>query len=166
MTIIVKVILSFFIWAELLWMMVFRNIMKFFDKFLSALNKKDIGNVKRSSGFNSEMPGLSGFLKFCQINILLVVVITAVLFFTYGILLFHTSVGIDTELFLSSRDNMDRWLLSIGRFGLVFLQRLWSIKEFNPYTASFITLLFFELSAIAWCYLFTTFSKSEKRTIN
>ncbi|GHV21685.1 hypothetical protein FACS189494_07420 [Spirochaetia bacterium] len=120
------------------------------------------GTTKQSSYFKQEMLGISGFLNFCRINKLLVVAGTIVLFFTYGVILFHTSIGIDTVLLTGNGRVTLNWL-EIGRFGLVFLQNLWSIKEFNPYTAAFVSLFFLELSAIAWCYLIELFSKSDKR---
>ncbi|GHV20569.1 hypothetical protein FACS189494_04610 [Spirochaetia bacterium] len=76
--------------------------------------------------------------------------------------MFHTSIQMDTAYFTGGGRNSYNWP-TVGRFGLVALQKLWSIKEFNPYTAAFAALLFLELSAIAWCYLIELFSKQDKR---
>jgi hypothetical protein len=89
------------------------------------------------------------------------------LVFSYGIKLFNYSIGIDTERYMAYDRSLTEDIKYInnkyiyedvdwrpqGRFGLYFLQKIWDIKEFNPFTAFFLTLFFFYLSALSWSYL-------------
>ncbi|MDR3125152.1 MAG: glucosyltransferase domain-containing protein [Endomicrobium sp.] len=106
--------------------------------------------------------GPYNFFNFCRENKLLLISTLVAMGFTYGILLFHTPIGIDTEYAMSLYNNrIARWYSQGGRFGIDLLNLLFFIKEFNPYTCAFFALNFIYLGTIAWCYLISIFSKEK-----
>lgn len=106
----------------------------------------------------------SDFRSFCKnyLNFIkkpsLAIFITTVLVFIYGIRLFNVNIGIDTELYMGEK--YINWR-EIGRFGLVFLQYLFKINEFNPILQNCIAILFMIFGTLAWCHLFDTFSNHK-----
>lgn len=112
-----------------------------------------------SRNFNMETVSVAGFCNFCRNNIPLVLAVSITLFFTYGVKLFWHSIGVDTELFMTNKNSMLNWHLQIGRFGLVLLQKWLHIKEFNPFTAFFLTFCQIWLFTISWCYIIAIFSR-------
>lgn len=70
--------------------------------------------------------------------------------FVYGVMLFQGNIGVDTEEYMAVQRFIN-WK-RIGRFGLVFLQKIFWIDQFNPYASYFVGLLFLWLSATIWCY--------------
>jgi len=109
--------------------------------------------------YSMEKVTLMGFCNFCKNNIPLIIAVTIMLFFTYGIRLFWHSIGIDTELFFSSKSDALKWSMAIGRFGYVLLSKLWYIKEFNPFTAFFTAFCLIWFFTISWCYIIAIFSR-------
>jgi hypothetical protein len=120
--------------------------------------------------FGTEKASLSGFCSFCRKNIPLLIAVTVALFFSYGAKLFWYTIGADTERYMMANrilfvdDAMIvgpyRWGVQ-GRFGLMLLQKLWDIKEFNPYTAFFVAFCFIWLFVVSWCYIIAVFNKSS-----
>jgi len=119
--------------------------------------------VGGQSLFGTEKAGLKGFRDFCRQNIPLMVVVTAALFFTYGIKLCFYSIGIDTEGFMLHKAHFLPWNISIGRWGLGLLQRLWYIREFNPLCAFGVAFCLIWLFTISWCYLLAVLSRHTGR---
>lgn len=92
----------------------------------------------------------------------LTVFTTTILLFIYGIRLFNVNIGIDTELYMNGITN---WC-EIGRFGLVFLQYIFKINEFNPIMQNCIAILFMIFGTLAWCYLLDVFSNHKINKIS
>jgi hypothetical protein len=116
--------------------------------------------------FGTQKASVKGFCDYCKKNIPLVITVTIALFFTYGGKLFWYSIGIDTELFINDKNYFLPWNIQIGRFGLGVLQKLWHIKEFNPFTAFLIAFCFIWLFPLSWCYIIGVFSRNTGRNNN
>ena len=108
--------------------------------------------------YNMEEVSLKGFCDFCKNNIPLIISVSLTLFFVYGIKLFSVSIGDDTNLFMADKAGQLQWNIRIGRFGFTLLSVLWHIKEFNPYTAFFLTFCLIWFFTISWCYIIAIFS--------
>ena len=113
--------------------------------------------------FNMEKVTVSGFCDFCKKNIPLIIAVSAMLFFAYGIRLFWYSIGIDTESFMADKSGNLEWSASIGRFGYVLLSKFLYSKEFNPFTAFFIAFCLIWFFTISWCYIIAIFSRDTGR---
>ena len=113
--------------------------------------------------YDLEIVSIKGFLAFCKNNFLLLFTVTVALFFTYGIKLFGYSIGIDAELFITSRPEMWEWATKTGRFGFPLLSKLWHYNEFNPYTTFFVAFCLIWLFTISWCYIIAIFSNKTGR---
>jgi hypothetical protein len=119
--------------------------------------------MEQTKGFNMETAGVKGFCAFLRNNVLLVIAVSAALFFTYGIKLFWYNVGVDTELFMADKFSTLRWHIQSGRFGLSLLTRFWYIKEFNPFTAFFTAFCLIWIFTLSWCYIIAVFDKNTGR---
>jgi hypothetical protein len=126
--------------------------------------------MKTVDYFGTEKASFKGFCNFCKKNIPLLIAVTVALFFTYGAKLFWYTIGADTErymaanriLFVDSEMLEGPYRLGVqGRFGLMLLQKLWYIKEFNPHTAFFTAFCFIWLFVVSWCYIIAVFNKSS-----
>ena len=113
--------------------------------------------------FDMEEASVKGFCTFCRNNIPLIIAVSIMMVFTYGIKLFWYSIGIDTELFMSDKAGMLKWHITIGRFGHVVLSKFLSIKEFNPFTAFFTAFCLIWFFTISWCYIIAIFSRDTGR---
>jgi len=113
--------------------------------------------------FDMEKVSVTGFCAFCRNNVPLILAVSLMLFFTYGIRLFWYSIGVDTEQFMADKDGLLRSWLQIGRFGLVSLSKLWYIKEFNPFTAFFTAFCLIWFFTISWCYIIAIFCRNTGR---
>jgi len=113
--------------------------------------------------FDMEEVSLAGFCNFCKNNLPLVLAVSITLFFAYGIRLFCNSIGIDTELFIMTRDAVNQWYLMIGRFGQVLLSSIWRIQQFNPFTSFFIAFCLIWVFTISWSYIIAIFSRNTGR---
>lgn len=102
---------------------------------------------------------VSNFFSFLEQNKILIFVPIITCLIMYGIKLFHFTIGIDTELYMGKKQFIN-WL-SIGRFGLVLLQKLWIYNFFNPFTAVFVALIFFIFSIWLWLYVIDFYSKGK-----
>jgi hypothetical protein len=120
--------------------------------------------------FGTEEASFKGFCNFCKKNIPLLIAVTVALFFCYGAKLFWYTIGADTQRYMAADrilfadsemvEGPYRWGVQ-GRFGLMLLQKLWYIKEFNPYTAFFTAFCFIWLFVVSWCYIIAVFNKSS-----
>ncbi|MDR1836816.1 MAG: glucosyltransferase domain-containing protein [Treponema sp.] len=113
--------------------------------------------------FDIEEASVKGFCNFCRNNLPLILAVSFMLFFTYGIKLFWYSIGIDTEQFMADKAGFLRSWLQIGRFGLVLLSKFWYIKEFNPFTAFFTAFCLIWFFTISWCYIIAIFNGNTGR---
>lgn len=85
------------------------------------------------------------------------------LIIAYGIKMFQIMFSHDTEAIISVPDSLyDSWM-TMGRYGLIFLKKIFGIYTFNPYLAS--VLMFFAMLGIVvvWGYLFFALSGETER---
>ena len=113
--------------------------------------------------FDMEEVSVSGFCAFCKRNIPLIIAVSIAMVFTYGIRLFWYSIGLDTESFWVHKPFALSWFVQMGRFGQVFLTRLWYIAEFNPFTAFFTAFCLIWFFTISWSYIFAIFTRDTGR---
>jgi len=112
---------------------------------------------------SNERMGIQGFVQFCKKNKVLVILVSISLLIIYGIKLSFYSISADTELFMANDRNMG-WV-ERGRFGLVLLQKVWYIQEFNPYVAFLVTFLLIWIFSLTWTYLIAIFdNRLEKNS--
>jgi hypothetical protein len=126
--------------------------------------------MKTIDYFGTDKINFSGFCNFCKKNVPLLISVTIALFFAYGSKLFWYSIGVDTERYMASNrtffwDEQETVLFwgGLGRFGLILFQKLWYIKEFNPFTAFFVAFCFIGLFTVSWCYIIAVFYKNTNR---
>jgi len=114
--------------------------------------------------YSMEEVTVAGFCNFCKNNISLVITVSITLFFTYGIKLFWYSIGYDTgNLFIMDKSDLAKVNISLLRFGNALLMKLWSIKEFNPFTSFFSAFCLIWFFTISWCYVIAVFGRDTGR---
>ena len=105
-----------------------------------------------------------GAINYLKKNKTLVFVSTFALLFIYGVRFSTLPYGVDTEFHLGGSRYIN-WL-SIGRFGLVGLQKivtgfLTGIELFSPFFSLFFALTFLLFGTFLWCYLLDFFSDGK-----
>jgi hypothetical protein len=101
---------------------------------------------------------------FCKKNTSLIIAIIATTLFTYGLMLFESVIGIDTDGAMAAyRGSMLDFSIATGRWGGEFLHAISNIMPYNPYIAVFCCLGYLALSALLWCALFDVFSKRKTK---
>nr|AGS52086.1 glucosyl transferase II [uncultured bacterium contig00029] len=139
-----------------------------FNKVKILLSQKDgdyvYNSPKNSIFYSMKLQEISiiGFCNFCKNNIPLVISVSIMLFFVYGTKLFWHSIGIDTELYMADKESMLKHHIQVGRFGLALFSSIW-IKEFNTFTAFFITSCLIWFFTISWSYIIAIFSRDIGR---
>jgi hypothetical protein len=113
--------------------------------------------------FNMEEVTISGFYNFCKKNLPLILAVSIMLFFAFGIKLFWNSIGIDTEIAMANKDYLVNFNISLERFSYPILHKLLYIKEFNPFIAFFMTFCLIWFFTISWCYIISIFSRDTSR---
>jgi len=93
------------------------------------------------------------FVHYIKEHKLAILALFIVSFFTYGFKLFHYSISIDTEMFLSIPKQVMKSWVGLGRPVLVFLKYLAGFQVLNPTVAVSITFLFFTCFPIFLYYL-------------
>ena len=102
----------------------------------------------------------SDFVGYIRNNIPLMILASLVVLIIYGIKLGEQVVGIDTEFWLQKQQV--NWL-EIGRFSLVFLQKIMLLFGQNLYVTNLFTILFLVLGTISWCYLLHSISEWKNK---
>ena len=99
-----------------------------------------------------------GFFEFLRKNRVVAAFVALSIFVMYAVKLISCSYGVDSDLYLEFRKYLE-WV-SIGRFGLVLLQKIWIAGEvFNPFVAIFLSLLFLFTGTLLFTYLASIFSR-------
>lgn len=82
------------------------------------------------------------------------------LIIAYGIKVFQIMFSHDTEAIISVPDSLYKSWITMGRYGLILIKKIFGVYTFNPYLAS--VLMFFTMIGIVivWGYLF--FALDEK----
>jgi hypothetical protein len=81
--------------------------------------------------------------------------------FTYSAKLYWYSLSVDANCYIASPQSINN-LVSIGRWGVALIQKIWHIQELNPFTYFFTACCFLLLSTLAWCYIIAIFSQNTK----
>ncbi len=104
------------------------------------------------------------FAAFLRERKALAVTLLVSVLFMYGLKLAHYLYGVDTEMHMEV-SRFVNWL-SIGRFGLVALQKLWMRGTFfNPFSAIFAALVCLYFGTLFFCYLLCGFSRRTLRPV-
>ncbi|MDR0617352.1 MAG: glucosyltransferase domain-containing protein [Endomicrobium sp.] len=139
---------------------------RFFDKFKRVIYK--LPKLQKKSEQNNyllEGNGIAEFVNFCEKNKFLLCSTFIVLIFTYGLLVFHATIGVDTELAMTDAWKLSDVVISQGRFGVALLDMLFFIgRRPTPYSSLVFTMCFMYLASIIWSYLFSVFSKKYDNT--
>lgn len=99
-----------------------------------------------------------GFFDFIKKNRILAAIVALAIVVMYGIKLISCSYGVDSDLYLEYKKYLE-WV-SIGRFGLVLLQKIFIAGEvFNPFAAIFVSLIFLFTGTLLFIYLTSVFSR-------
>lgn len=99
-----------------------------------------------------------GFFDFIKKNRILAAIVALAIVVMYGIKLISCSYGVDSDLYLEYKKYLE-WV-SIGRFGLVLLQKIFIAGEvFNPFAAIFVSLIFLFTGTLLFTYLTSVFSR-------
>lgn len=79
----------------------------------------------------------------------------------YGIKIFQIAFSHDTEAIISVPESLyDSWM-TMGRFGLILLKKIFGIYTFNPYLASMLMFLTMVAGVIVWGYLFYVLTSNK-----
>lgn len=102
------------------------------------------------------------FFEFCRKRIDLLILNISIVAVVYGCRIFNLSVTMDTDLFINTPRSVYNWL-DIGRYGLIFTEKIFGIRWYNPYINS--TLGFFAIVAflMMFAYSFEYISGRENR---
>ena len=99
-----------------------------------------------------------GFFDFLKKNRFLAAIVALSIMIMYGVKLISCSYGVDSDLYLEYKKYLE-WI-SIGRFGLVLLQKICIAGEvFNPFSAIFFSLIFLFVGTLLFTYLTNVFSR-------
>ncbi len=112
--------------------------------------EEHVGNMIREMNATVDGNLVAGWYAYVQRHRRQALFFIVLVLFVYGIVLFRGTIGVDTEEYMAVQRFIN-WK-RIGRFGLVFLQKIFWIDQFNPYASYFVGLLFLWLSATIWCY--------------
>jgi len=121
--------------------------------------------------YSMEEVSIEGFCNFCKNNILLIIIISIALVFTYGIRLFWYFINNDTvRLFRNMADvpSVPGTTLGIfdnGRFGHYLMSKILFIKGFNPFTCFFGAFCLIWFFTVSWCFVIAIFSKDTVRNM-
>lgn len=108
--------------------------------------------------------GIKDFYRFCVKNWTLVLAGISAILLVYGVRLGSYCFGVDTELYLGQKRYIN-WL-EIGRFGLVFLQKITSLlifhkETFNPWLATALSCVFLLFGTLLWIYFLDFFANGK-----
>ena len=100
------------------------------------------------------------YIKKSKISILIIIFFTI---FAFGERLLSNSFGIDSEHYLSSITDPNRWdwWISLSRWGLVLINQLWHMNAFSIFVSNYLTVVTMIVYAIMFNYLFYTYIKDE-----
>lgn len=76
------------------------------------------------------------------------------LILAYGMKIFHLSLSHDTEAIISVPDSLYNSWISLGRYGLLIIKKIFGVYRFNPYLASMLMIATMMAGAIVWEYFF------------
>ncbi len=79
---------------------------------------------------------------------LVIILISFILFFTYGQRLFSNGFSIDTEIFINNPDSIYATLYSLGRPSLVLIDKVLGVSELVPFINIFTTLVLIVVQVI------------------
>ena len=91
-------------------------------------------------------------------NPALIATAVVTVFVTFWIKLWWPGLGIDSELYATNRDGLQRFNIGIGRWGLALAQRVWDAGGFHPRLSLAVALVLLAASALSWCYVIDTLS--------
>lgn len=102
------------------------------------------------------------FFEFCRKRLDLLIFNISIVAVVYGCRIFNLSVTMDTDFFINTPRSVYNWL-DIGRYGLIFTEKIFGIRWYNPYINS--TLGFFVIVAflMMFAYAFEYISGGESR---
>jgi hypothetical protein len=118
-----------------------------------------------------EEVNIEGFCKFCRNNILLIIMVSIALVFTYGIRLFWYFINNDTVRLFGNMVDMPSvpgttpGIFDNGRYGSYLMSRILFIRGFNPFTCFFGAFCLIWFFTISWCYIIAIFSKDTVRNM-
>lgn len=93
---------------------------------------------------------IKNYLKKSKISIILII---AFLLLAYGQRLISTAFSIDTELYINDYIGIASWWNNLGRWGLVLINKCFSIGPLVIFHSNYFMLIFLILSSIAYNYL-------------
>ncbi len=105
--------------------------------------------MHQNVGKNTNEPGESESV-YSGKHIFFFAVLGIMLWVAYGMKLSHLSISHDTEAIISVPDSLyDSWV-SMGRYGLLLLKKIFGLYQFNPWLASVLMFLAMMSGAVIW----------------
>jgi hypothetical protein len=114
---------------------------------------------------------IEGFCNFCKNNVILIIMISMALVFTYGIRLFWYFINNDTVRLFRNVTGMPSipgatfGIFDNGRFGSYLISKILFIKGFNPFTCFFGAFCLIWFFTVSWCYVIAVFSKDTVKNM-
>ena len=102
---------------------------------------------------NSKNDNILEFIKKSKLSIIIILVF---ILFAFGQRLISNGFSIDTEIYMNSLINGGNsdWWISLGRWGLVFLNNFLQMGTLPIYTQNFLTIVIMIMYSITYNYLF------------
>lgn len=104
--------------------------------------------------------------EFIKENLISIIIIFVLGIIVYGIKLFTYSFSIDTEALLTNRENLLKSWISISRFGLVFLKKIFDIAYVNLYIANWVGFFLLFISSILCIYNINIITNKNNKVAN
>lgn len=107
----------------------------------------------------------SDLKEYLKKSVISIIIIAIILGFTYGERLISTSFSIDTEIHMYDYVGDATWWNSLGRWGLVLINKIFFLEPLIIFHSNFFMFIFIILSSIAYNYLISLYiDKKYKET--
>jgi hypothetical protein len=127
----------------------------------NLLNKYSL--LRKEVFLGGEGASFRGFIGFCRCNTPLVITVSLVTLFVYGVILFNITIVGDSAIHLYDPDLLIIDHFQIGRWISPILLKLFFIKESGVYASNFISVLLIWLFPVMFCYFIAVFKKNTER---
>lgn len=107
---------------------------------------------------------INNFVDFCKKNKLLLIFNLVIVAMVFGSRIFSNNISVDTDLMIANPYFKYNWL-EIGRWGLIFFQKIFNMRWFNPYIECALAYVIIVLFLMIYCYMFD-YLKSKDRNLN
>lgn len=103
---------------------------------------------------NKALKSQKGIKNFIEQNKWPIFVTFIILIIAYGMKVFHLAISHDTEAIINVPESLYNSWLTMGRFGLIAIKKLFDLYIFNPYIAAVFMFIMMLINSVLWEFLF------------